>query len=39
MAPGGIPLKVRDIVATLDGILMTGEDLLDVDIQAAAAPT
>ncbi|PKL23037.1 MAG: hypothetical protein CVV47_16790 [Spirochaetae bacterium HGW-Spirochaetae-3] len=28
-------MKVRDIVATLDGILMTGEELLDVDIQAA----
>ncbi|GAB1457893.1 MAG: hypothetical protein RBT62_06615 [Spirochaetia bacterium] len=28
-------MKVRDIVKELEGVLMTGEDLLDVDIQAA----
>ncbi len=28
-------MKVRDIVSELDGVLLTGEDLLDVDIQAA----
>lgn len=28
-------MKVRDIVATLDGVLLTGEPLLDLDIQAA----
>lgn len=28
-------MKVRDIVTELDGVLLTGEDLLDVDIQAA----
>lgn len=28
-------MRVRDIVKTLDGVLLTGEDLLDVDIQAA----
>ncbi|MBU0926792.1 MAG: hypothetical protein KKA67_03530 [Spirochaetes bacterium] len=28
-------MKVRDIVTTLDGVLLTGEGLLDVDIQAA----
>ena len=28
-------MKVRDIVAELEGVLYTGEDLLDIDIQAA----
>ena len=28
-------MKVRDIVAKLEGVLYTGEDLLDTDIQAA----
>ena len=28
-------MKVRDIVATLEGVLLTGEALLDLDIQAA----
>lgn len=28
-------MKVRDIVKELEGVLMTGEDLLDVDILAA----
>ena len=28
-------MKVRDIVAALEGILLAGEDLLDVDIEAA----
>ncbi|OHD22978.1 MAG: hypothetical protein A2Y38_21930 [Spirochaetes bacterium GWB1_59_5] len=28
-------MKVRDIVSELDGVLLTGEDLLDVDIKAA----
>ncbi len=28
-------MKVRDIVTELEGVLYTGEDLLDIDIQAA----
>jgi len=28
-------MKVRDIVAELDGLLLTGDDLLDNDIQSA----
>ncbi len=28
-------MKVRDILAELEGVLLTGEELLDVDIQAA----
>jgi predicted transcriptional regulator len=34
-APGRHWMKVRDIVAALEGILLTGEDMLDVDIEAA----
>ena len=28
-------MKVRDMVAALEGVLLTGDDLLDVDIEAA----